>query len=364
MAGDILRVTPLDGLNRALGAKCVNFAGWSMPVQFAGTLSEHRAAREGAALFDVSHMQQLWLRGPDAASCLEKLVPADILGLAQGRQRYGFLTNDNGGIIDDLMVSAWPDGLFVIVNAGRAAADIAHLTAKLPTGMLQIVQDRALLALQGPGAEAILTRFAPDAAKMRFMDVAGLTLAGGESWVSRSGYTGEDGFEISLPAAAAADFAQALIAAGAVPAGLAARDTLRLEAGLCLYGQDIDETTTPAEADLMWAIPKRRREAADFPGAAIILGQAAGKLTRKRVGFRPSGRAPVRAGSAIFAPNGSMVGQITSGGFGPTIGGPIAMGYAAISVARPGQAVTLALRGALVAAEIVPLPFVQNHFKR
>lgn len=362
--GMSLRTTPLAPLHASLGGRMVDFAGWSMPVQFTGTLAEHRAAREGAALFDVSHMQQLWLRGSGAAAALERAVPSDILGLKTGRQRYSMLLNDQGGIIDDLMVSAWEEGLFLVVNAARAAVDIPHLQNILPAGMLEVVTDRALLALQGPQAEAILAGLAPAAAAMAFMSVARLTLAGQACLVSRSGYTGEDGYEISVPAGGAIALAEALIAAGAVPAGLGARDTLRLEAGLCLYGQDIDETTSPVEADLMWAVPRRRREAGDFPGAGVIAAQLAARPGRLRVGIRPSGRAPARAGTEIADADGRVLGVITSGTFGPTLGAPVAMGYVAFGVASAGSAVTLTVRNARLPAEVAGLPFVAHRYKR
>ncbi len=365
---DLLKRTPLDALHRRLGGRMIDFAGWALPVQFAGTLAEHKAARAGAALFDVSHMQQIWLRGGDAAVALERLVPGDIVGLKIGRQRYTMFLNERGGIIDDLMVSAWPHGLFLVVNAARAAVDIAHLRQKLVGPAIEVVQDRALIALQGPAAEDILAKLAPAVAGMAFMAVAAVDVLGADCWVSRSGYTGEDGFEISIPAEAAERIAERLIALGATPAGLAARDTLRLEAGLCLYGQDIDETTTPIEADLAWAIPKRRRAALDFAGGAVIGQQIAAGAARRRVGILPQGRAPARAGTQIFDIDGALIGSVTSGTYGPTLGAPVAMGYVAFSVASGAAGmtlpITLGVRGAQLPATIVALPFVANHFKR
>ncbi|MBT8412243.1 MAG: glycine cleavage system aminomethyltransferase GcvT, partial [Octadecabacter sp.] len=299
---DLLQ-TPLYDLHLELGAKMVPFAGYSMPVQYpAGVMKEHLQTREKAGLFDVSHMGQVILRGQDyaaAARAMETLVPVDICGLAEGRQRYGFFTNDGGGIMDDLMLANRGDHLFVVVNAACKTADIAHMVANLDGITVTEITDRALLALQGPKAEAVLAALNPAAADMRFMDVATLTLAGVECWVSRSGYTGEDGYEISVPADQAEALARALLAHEDVePVGLGARDSLRLEGGLCLYGHDIDDTPTPVEGGLIWAIQKVRRTGGDraggFPGADVILAQIAEGAPRKRVGLRPEGRAPMR----------------------------------------------------------------------
>jgi len=362
------RTTPLDDFNRRHGGRMIDFAGWELPVQFNGTLAEHKAAREHAALFDVSHMQQIFLRGAGAAAALEALVPADIKGLKLGRQRYTMFLNEAGGIIDDIMVSVWPEGLFLIVNAARASVDIAHLRAKLPGAgqdvTIEIIEDRALLALQGPQAEAILASLAVEVSELPFMGVTSVIIGGAECWVSRSGYTGEDGFEISIPAAAAPGIAQQLVDLGAVPAGLAARDTLRLEAGLCLYGQEIDETTTPCEAELLWTIQKRRREALDFPGGAVIGAQIANGCTRIRVGIAPSTRAPARGGAEIFAANGALIGRVTSGSFGASLGGPMAMGYVATAFASPGTELFLSVRGQKIAAVVTKLPFIAHQFKR
>jgi len=341
----------------------VPFAGWSLPVQYEGTLAEHHAARNGAALFDVSHMGQVTLAGPDAARALETLVPGDIQGLAPGRQRYSMFLNDNGGILDDIMVANHGDRLVLVINAARAEADIAHMRANLPA--LTVHTDRALLALQGPQAVAILARHAPEAATMPFLGVATLNIAGAACWVTRSGYTGEDGYEISIPADAAERIAETLLAGGdATPAGLAARDTLRLEAGLCLYGNDIDETTNPIEASLAWTIPKRRRLAADFRGAATVNAQLAHGPARRRVGLRPSGRAPARAGTVIVDANGHEVGKITSGTFAPTLGSPIAMGYVQSNLSGDSTELGLLIRGQLHPAQVVPMPFVPHRFAR
>jgi aminomethyltransferase len=341
----------------------VPFAGWSLPVQYEGTLAEHQAARTGAALFDVSHMGQVSLAGADAARALETLVPGDIQGLAPGRQRYTMFLNADGGILDDIMVANHGDRLVLVINAARAEADIAHMRAHLPG--VTVHEDRALLALQGPKAAAILSRHAPQAAGMPFLGVASLPLAGAECWVTRSGYTGEDGFEISVPAEAAERLAELLLADPATtPAGLAARDTLRLEAGLCLYGNDIDETTSPIEAGLAWTIPKRRRQAADFRGAATVTAQLAHGPARRRVGLRLAGRAPARAGTAIVDSQGRQAGLVTSGTFAPSLGSPIAMGYVESNLSGDSTELGLLIRGQLHPARIVQMPFVPHRFAR
>ena len=371
-----LKTTPLHGLHQRLGAKMVPFAGYDMPVQYpAGIMTEHTHTRARAGLFDVSHMGQVILRGPSLAAVaegFETLVPMDVLGLAEGRQRYGLFTNDQGGIEDDLMFANRGDHLFVVVNAACKAQDIARMTEALsPALTVEPVTDRALLALHGPGAEAVLAALAPEAAAMRFMDVATLDLDGVTAWVSRSGYTGEDGYELSVPAAQAEGLAERLLADEAVlPIGLGARDSLRLEAGLCLYGHDIDTTTTPRAAGLSWAIQKVRRTGGDraggFPGADVILPQLAGGTDRVRVGLRPSGRAPMREGVPLFAETGAdtPMGHITSGGFGPTVGGPVAMGYVAADMAQPGTEVFGDLRGKRLPLVVTKLPFVAAGFKR
>ena len=370
---ELLR-TPLYDLHLALGARMVGFAGYDMPVQYPlGVLKEHLQCRAAAGLFDVSHMGQVILRGPDVAQAFEALVPVDVLGLAKGRQRYAFFTNDSGGIEDDLMVANRGDHLFVVVNAACKQADLARMRAALePQGItVEMLDDRALIALQGPLAEAVLVAHVPGVADMAFMDVRTLSFAGTEVWVSRSGYTGEDGFEISVPQDQAGALAQALLDDPRVePIGLGARDSLRLEAGLCLYGHDLDSTTTPVEAGLPWAIQKVRRaggaRAGGCPGAARILSDLAHGPARRRVGLRPEGRAPMREGTLLFAQpeGGEAVGQVTSGGFGPTCAGPVAMGY----VADPYSAVQNTLygdvRGKRLPVTVVALPHVPANFKR
>jgi len=362
-----LRRTPLDALHRRLGAKMVPFAGYEMPVQYpAGIMAEHLHCRAGAALFDVSHMGQAALHGADAIAAFERLVPSDIAGLPLGRQRYTVLLNEAGGILDDLMVArAEPERLALVVNASRKASDFAHLAEHCGTDSLEIPEDRALLALQGPLAASVLARFAPEAAALPFMGVAAVTLAGTPALVSRSGYTGEDGFEISLPAAQAEPAARALLDQPEVgPAGLGARDVLRLEAGLCLYGNDIDELTTPVEAGLTWVIAKRRRERGDFPGAAAILDQLAKGPHRRRVGIVPEGRAPARGGTDIVAPDGTAAGTVTSGGFSPSLNAPIAMGYVRYDLSPVGSALHLLVRGKPLPARVAALPFVAHRYVR
>ncbi|MEO0653353.1 MAG: glycine cleavage system aminomethyltransferase GcvT [Pseudomonadota bacterium] len=371
-----LKRTGLYDLHLELDAKMVPFAGYEMPVQYPlGVMKEHLHCRGAAGLFDVSHMGQVILRPrsgvvADAARAFETLVPVDVLGLAEGRQRYAFFTNDTGGIEDDLMVANRGDHLFVVVNAACKAADLARMQAGLGD-ICEVIEvtDRALLALQGPQAETALARIAPEVTAMRFMDVAVIPVAGGEIWVSRSGYTGEDGFEISVPGAEATGFAQALLAMDEVaPIGLGARDSLRLEAGLCLYGSDIDSTTSPVEAGLTWAIQKVRRAGGDraggFPGAARILGEMADGAARKRVGLRPEGRAPMRAGTVIFGADGAEIGVVTSGAFGPTIEGPMSMAYVTAPHSATGTTVYGEVRGKRLPATVAPMPFTPANFKR
>jgi aminomethyltransferase len=362
-----LRRTPLHALHRELGAKLVPFAGYEMPVQYpAGILAEHRHCREAAGLFDVSHMGQVILAGADAAAALETLVPGDIAGLGGGRTRYTLFTDDHGGILDDLMVTNAGDHLFVVVNAACKADDLAHLRARLGRRIeVRELADRALLALQGPRAAPVMARLAPATAAMKFMSFGPAALGGVECWLTRSGYTGEDGFEISAPAGAAEKVARLLLAQPEVkPIGLGARDSLRLEAGLCLYGHDIDRSTTPIEADLAWAIGKRRRADGGFPGAAIILKQLADGASRRRVGMRLAGAAPAREQTPIVDDRGAALGIVTSGLYGPTVGGPIAMGYVAASAAREGATINLVVRGQPRPASIVPLPFVPHRYHR
>jgi len=351
--------TPLASLHAELGARMVPFAGYAMPLQYpSGILAEHRACRERAALFDVSHMGQAELLGDGAAAALERLCPADVVGLKPGRQRYGLLLNSEGGIEDDLMVANLGSRLFLVVNASRKAEDVAAIGAVLPAGVsLRPLPERALLALQGPDAGRILAGIAPDTAAMRFLDVIETVVGGAPAIVARSGYTGEDGFEISVPSEAAEPLARRLLAAGAQPAGLGARDSLRLEAGLCLYGHDIDSTTSPVEAGLTWTIGKRRRLAWDFPGAERVREELANGPKRRRVGLLPEGRQPARAGTAVLK-EGRVVGAVTSGTFGPTLDAPCAMAYVASEAAADGAALTLDLRGRPVAARVAPLPFI------
>ncbi len=365
-----LKQLGLHDLHAALGGKMVPFAGYDMPVQYtAGVMKEHLHTRRAAGLFDVSHMGQIILRPRHSLQALhealEAMMPVDVLGLAEGRQRYGLLTNDTGGILDDLMFAKRGDHLFVVVNAARKAADIAHMTAHLSEVAEVQPLDRALLALQGPMAEATLARLVPGVAAMRFMDVAMF----GDLWVSRSGYAGEDGYEISVPEAGALALAQALLAMPEVmPVGLGARDSLRLEAGLCLHGHDITERTSPVEAGLTWVIQKVRQargaRAGGFPGAARILRELADGPERRRVGLRPDGRAAMREGTALFDPDGTPLGEVTSGGFGPSVGGPIAMGYVATSHAAPGTVLEGEVRGRRLPVTVCPLPFHPTSYKR
>jgi len=357
--------TPLERLHRALNAKMVPFAGYLMPLHYAdGILTEHNHAREGAAVFDVSHMGQARLVGKDAAALLETLVPGDIAGLAPGRMRYTMLTNDAGGIIDDLMATRAADGIALVVNASRKDVVFPYLAERLAgRARIEIVTDRALIALQGPRAAEVLAQFAPEAGALSFMSGAEMTVAGVAGFVTRSGYTGEDGFEISVPADRAEALARRLLDDPRVkPVGLGARDSLRLEAGLCLYGQDLDETTTPIEAGLAWTVGARRRAEKNFPGADVIVRQIAEGPRRLRVGIRPEGRAPARAGTALVRPDGSSAGAITSGGFGPTVGGPVAMGYVAADAARPGTGLDAIVRGKPLPARVVSLPFVPHRY--
>ncbi|GHF63979.1 glycine cleavage system aminomethyltransferase GcvT [Seohaeicola zhoushanensis] len=370
-----LLTTPLHALHLELGAKMVPFAGYDMPVQYpAGIMAEHQHTRAKAGLFDVSHMGQVILSGKsweEIAAAFETLVPMDVLGLGEGRQRYGLFTDPDGGILDDLMFANRGDHLFVVVNAACKADDIAHMTAHLKGVTVTPVTDRALIALQGPAAEAVLAALAPAVAGMTFMDVATVEIDGAECWVSRSGYTGEDGYEISVPEAAAEALARRLLEhPDVMPIGLGARDSLRLEAGLCLYGHDIDGDTLPAEAGLTWAIQKVRRSggkrAGGFPGAEAVLAQIENGPERRRVGLRPEGRAPMREGVELFEAEsgGQAVGRITSGGFGPTVGAPVAMGYVPARLAAPGTRLFGEVRGKRLPAVVEKLPFVAAGFKR
>jgi len=372
------RVTPLYDLHRAVGARMGPFAGYEMPLHYpAGTIKEHLQTRSAAGLFDVSHMGQIAIRPrsgklADAARALETVVAVDVLGLGAGRQRYALFTNDDGGVLDDLMIANLGDRFFLVVNASRKDADEAHLRDRLSAiCAIDRLDDRALLALQGPQAETVLRKFAGEIVDMRFMEVREISILGEPCIVSRSGYTGEDGFEISVPSNGAERLALRLLDEAAVaPVGLAARDTLRLEAGLCLYGADLDVTTTPVEAGLEWAIQKSRRAGGaregGFPGAEIILRQLRGGPPRRRLGLRPEGKAPIRAGAPIFAheAGATTIGSVTSGGFGPTVNGPIAMGYLAVEHAVEGAAVFTELRGKRVPMRVTALPFIRPNYKR
>jgi aminomethyltransferase len=366
--------TPLHALHMTAGARMVPFAGYDMPVQYEGILAEHLHTRAAAGLFDVSHMGQLSLVGPDhatTAAALEALVPADIANLAPGRQRYTQFLNANGGILDDLMVfrSADPgdDGvLFLVVNAARKAEDTAHLTAHLPSAIRLVpATDRALIAIQGPKAVDVMVRAGAAVADWPFMAGGPARVAGIDVHATRSGYTGEDGFELSVPNDRGADLWRALADDPDVrPVGLGARDSLRLEAGLCLYGHDMDETVTPVEAGLVWSIQKRRREGGGFPGAAVVRRQIAEGPPRLRVGIRPAGRAPAREGTEVRAVDGTVIGTVTSGGFGPTVGGPVAMGLVDARHAAVGTPLVLMVRGKPLDAEVAALPFVPARFFR
>ncbi len=371
-----LQQTPLYDLHLELGGKMVPFAGYSMPVQYPmGVMKEHLHTRAQAGLFDVSHMGQVMLSGPSwetLALAFETLVPMDVLGLADGRQRYGLFTNDAGGIEDDLMFARRKDDLFVVVNAACKGADIARMKAALePEITVTPITDRALIALQGPAAGAILASLDPAAETFRFMDFGALNLDGIAVWASRSGYTGEDGFEISVPDTQADALARRLLALeGVAPIGLGARDSLRLEAGLCLYGNDIDAQTNPVAASLTWAIQKLRRSggarAGGYPGADVVDAALDSGTERKRVGLAPQGRAPMREGTQLYDKEngGRLVGSVTSGSFGPTVGGPVAMGYVAAEYAGVGTPLWGDVRGKRLPVSVVRLPFVPAHFKR
>jgi aminomethyltransferase len=363
--------TPLYNLHLELGARMVPFAGYEMPVQYpTGVLKEHTHTRTQAGLFDVSHMGQVRLSGPGAAAALESLVPVDIIDLPLNMQRYAMFTNEQGGILDDLMVSNGGDHLFVVVNAACKQQDIAHMKKHL-AGRCEIEElaDRALLALQGPAAAAVMARLAPQTAGMVFMNTAKVNLVGAECFISRSGYTGEDGFEISVPGGKAEELARLLLAQPEVaPIGLGARDSLRLEAGLCLYGHDMDAGTTPVEASLVWALSKARRadgvRAGGYLGSDAIMNQLAGGVARKRVGLVVKDRMPVREGAELVDAEGRAVGKVTSGGFGPTVGGPVAMGYVSTAHAAVGTALQAIVRGKPVPVEVAKTPFTPQRYYR
>ena len=362
--------TPLFSLHVELGARMVPFAGYDMPVQYpAGILAEHTHTRTAASLFDVSHMGQAILSGPDfetTAKALETIVPGDILGLKPGQIRYTQFLNEQGGTLDDLMVTHLPDGqLFLVVNASRKADDYQWLSQHLPGTIKLTILEKALIALQGPKAESVLARLNPQAAAMAFMSAATMELQGIKAHVSRSGYTGEDGYEISIAEDDAEPLMRALLAEPEVkPAGLGARDSLRLEAGLCLYGHELDETISPVEAGLVWSIGKRRRIEGGFIGAARVQKELAEGPKRLRVGIIPEGRAPAREGTEIFDKAENKIGIITSGGFGASLGGPMAMGYVEANHATIGTEIYLMLRAKLVPARIVKLPFHPTSYKK
>jgi aminomethyltransferase len=370
-----LKRTPLHALHLELGAKMVPFAGYHMPVSYPlGVLREHQHTREAAGLFDVSHMGQAFVIGPRhqaTAAALEALTPGEITGLGLGRQRYTQLLNAEGGIIDDLMVTrstaAHEDGgLMLVVNASRKAVDYDYLRANMPPGItLEPMEGRALLALQGPAAAQVMAEHCPEAGNLPFMASAGAEFDGIDCRISRSGYTGEDGYEISVAAAKAEAVARTLLASPLVkPIGLGARDTLRLEAGLCLYGHDIDETTSPVEAGLTFSIGKRRRDEGGFPGAARIQRELAEGPSRRLVGIKLEGRAPAREGCEIVGEDGEPLGVVTSGSFAPTVGGPVAMGYVAASHAEPGTRLALVIRGTPNPASVVTMPFTPHRYHR
>jgi aminomethyltransferase len=372
-----LKKTPLHALHLSLGARMVPFAGYDMPVQYtAGVMKEHLQTRTAAGLFDVSHMGQVIIKAKsgtyeDAALALESLVPVDILGLAEGRQRYGFFTDENGGILDDLMITHLDDHLFVVVNAACKEADLAHLQKHLSDTCEITVLDRALIALQGPRAVDVLAELWADVAAMKFMDVRHCRLHDVSCLVSRSGYSGEDGFEISIPADKAEDVTNRLLEHPDVELiGLGARDSLRLEAGLCLYGNDIDTTTSPVEAAIEWGMQKARRtggaRAGGFPGAERILGELDNGVSRKRVGLKPEGKAPVRGHAKLYADaeGKTEIGEVTSGGFGPSVEGPVAMGYLPVSHAAAGTQVYAEVRGKYLPVTVSALPFITPTYKR
>ncbi|PPR64805.1 MAG: Aminomethyltransferase [Alphaproteobacteria bacterium MarineAlpha4_Bin2] len=365
---NVLKVTPLHALHSRLGGKLVPFAGYEMPLQYPlGILKEHLHTRAAAGLFDVSHMGQLELTGDDPARALENLVPGDIRELQDGMTRYTQLTSDDGGILDDLMVTRDGERLLLVVNAACKAADIAHINAALERGHeLLELQNRALIALQGPQSAAILSGLtSAKIATLPFMSMTEDSVRGIPCRIWRSGYTGEDGFEISCAASDAVVLAQLLLAHDAVqPIGLGARDSLRLEAGLCLYGHDIDPSTTPVEADLLWSISKRRRKEGGFPGAAVVQRQINDGVKRLRIGIKPEGRALMREGVELFDAADTAIGAVTSGGFGPSVKGPVAMGYLQIGSAKTGTSIYAKVRGKILDASVVHMPFVEQRYYR
>ena len=364
---DTLQSTLLHNLHVSLGAKMVPFAGYDMPVQYpSGILTEHRHTRAQAGLFDVGHMGQAILRGDNVAAALETLMPGDIAGLEQGQMRYTQFTNEAGGILDDLMVTNRGDHIFLVVNAGCKDADFAHIQKHIGDRVeLEILANRGLIALQGPAAATVLNRHAQGVKAMPFLTMQDIEIDGIACLVSRAGYTGEDGYEISVPGEKGVELAELLLAEVEVePIGLGARDTLRLEAGLCLYGHDIDETTSPIEAGLLWSIGKRRREDGGFLGAERIISEIENKPSRRRVGILPDGRAPAREGTEITDQSGNNIGVVTSGGFGPTVDGPIAMGYVSRENAAVDTTLQLTVRGKSLNSKVIKLPFVEQNYYR
>jgi len=365
---DEVDTLPLDAWHRARGGRMVPFAGYAMPVQYEGIVAEHEWTRHHAGLFDVSHMGQLFVSGEGAEAALEALLPIDLAALELGALRYSLLLDDDGGIIDDLIVSRWRQGFFIVVNGATKHGDIAHMRERLPAGVsLDHFEDRALLALQGPEAFAALERHTTGQwplSALTFMRGGPFTVGGVDAWISRSGYTGEDGFEISFPATEAERIADLLCAESEVrPAGLGARDSLRLEAGLSLYGHDLDRSTDPVSAGLVWAIARRRREESGFPGHARIMDIVGRGPERRRVGLSIDGRLPAREGAPVFAGE-TEIGRVTSGGFSPTLGHPIAMAYVAAAHAASGTRLAIEVRGRRLDAEVVPLPFVPHRYHR
>jgi aminomethyltransferase len=366
MSEDLDRNLPLDAWHRAQGARMVSFAGYAMPIQYEGILAEHRWTRESAGLFDVSHMGQLIVAGSEAEKGLESMLPADLAILKEGRLRYSLLLTDDGGIVDDLMATRRGDHFYVVVNGATKQGDIAYLQERLPRGVvLDHMKEQALLALQGPKAAEVLDRLAPGVEQLGFMTGGAFELGGGTVWISRSGYTGEDGFEISLPAGRAAAIAELLAGREEVkPIGLGARDSLRLEAGLPLYGHDLDTGTTPIEADLGFAVSKRRRAEGGFAGWHRIIREIEEGPVRRRVGLAVEGRQPVREGAIIVDSDGDEVGKVTSGGFSPMLEAPIAMAYVPAASAEPGSEVRLVQRGKIFQAKVAPMPFVPHRYHR
>lgn len=361
-----IKTLALDAWHRARGARMVPFAGYSMPVQYEGVIAEHLWTREQAGLFDVSHMGQLTFHGPNVDVALETLLPGDLQILKDGRLRYSMLLDESGGIIDDLMATRRRDHFYVVVNGATKIGDIEEFERRLPRGIvLDHWKEQALLALQGPRAVEVLEALAPGVAELSFMQGGQFELVGVPAWISRSGYTGEDGFEISIAATAAARLADALCDHDAVkPIGLGARDSLRLEAGLPLYGHDLDRETTPVMADLQFAIGKRRRADGGFPGASRIVGEIDQDPVQRRVGLNVEGRQPVREGALILDGEGNEIGRITSGTFSPSLQRPIAMGYVAAAQAEPGRALKLEQRGKIFDAVVTPMPFVPHRYHR